>query len=208
MGELEEKETPPTTESQSHDHHPETDEPKETDKMLDKKTDDKTTTNNAHTTAIDDSSKRRSPTPEKEKKKTPNGEEIINIPSEAGGGGGGGGGTKNSSDTEDKLNPVTKEGREVKPKKIPIGGIKMPGFFMKTKPRGDGDGAEGELLEKEPKEASPTAEEKPTKKDEKQRPCLGDRIRNFFVRKPKPSADDTAKSGELLNLFFYFLLYL
>lgn len=190
MGELEEKETPPT-EPQSHEHHPEAEEPKETDKMLEQKL----------TSTTDD--KRRSPTPEKDKK-TPNGEEIINIPEAAAAAAAGapptGGDDKkttnnSSNDTENsKPNPVTKEGREVKPKKIPIGGIKMPGFFMKAKPRGDGDGAEGELLEKEPKETSPTIEEKPIKSDDKQRPGLGDRIRSFFVRKPKPSADDTAKS--------------
>lgn len=48
---------------------------------------------------------------------------------------------------------VTPEGREVKPKKIPIGGIKMPGFFTKSKPKTD-DGADGELLEKSPTTAT------------------------------------------------------
>lgn len=202
MGELEEKETPPT-EPQSHDHHTEAEEPKETDKMLEQK---------IQTSSLDENSiknKRRSPTPEKEKdKKTPNGEEIINIPEGTAaaattttptGPGKDDNKTTNNSSSNDtsennKLNPVTKEGREVKPKKIPIGGIKMPGFFMKAKPRSDGDGAEGELLEKEPKDTSPTIEEKPLKNDEKQKIGLGDRIRSFFVRKPKPSADDTAKS--------------
>lgn len=31
------------------------------------------------------------------------------------------------------VEPVTEEGREVKPKFIPIGGIKMPGFFTRSK---------------------------------------------------------------------------
>lgn len=44
---------------------------------------------------------------------------------------------------------VTKEGREVKPKKIPIGGIKMPGFFTRPKSKPEGDGADSELLNKE-----------------------------------------------------------
>ena len=32
-----------------------------------------------------------------------------------------------------KIKTDFKEGREVKPKKIPIGGIQMPGFFMRSK---------------------------------------------------------------------------
>lgn len=44
---------------------------------------------------------------------------------------------------------VTKEGREVKPRKIPIGGIKMPGFFTRPKSKPEGDGADSELLKKE-----------------------------------------------------------
>ena len=36
----------------------------------------------------------------------------------------------NGEDGINKLNLDTKEGREVKPKKIPIGGIQMPGFFQ------------------------------------------------------------------------------
>lgn len=32
-----------------------------------------------------------------------------------------------------KLKTESKEGREVQPKKIPIGGIQMPGFFTRSK---------------------------------------------------------------------------
>lgn len=56
-----------------------------------------------------------------------------------------------------KVSLTTKEGREVKPKKIPIGGIKMPGFFTR-KPKASPtaaaaaasaeDGADSELLQK------------------------------------------------------------
>lgn len=64
-----------------------------------------------------------------EEKKPVNGEEIINAP-------------------ENIPSKVTAQEREVKPKKIPIGGIKMPGFFTKGKPpKSESDGAEGELLE-------------------------------------------------------------
>lgn len=51
--------------------------------------------------------------------------------------------------TETAPKIVTKEGREVKPKKIPIGGIKMPGFFTRPKSKPEGDGAESELLNKD-----------------------------------------------------------
>lgn len=63
---------------------------------------------------------------------------------------------------------VTKEGREVKPKKIPIGGIKMPGFFTRPKSKPEGDGADSELLNKEvepPIEASKVPTEGAEKKD-------------------------------------------
>lgn len=56
--------------------------------------------------------------------------------------------TAEEKSTTASVPSVTKEGREVKPKKIPIGGIKMPGFFTKSKPKTDGDGADGDLLEK------------------------------------------------------------
>lgn len=40
----------------------------------------------------------------------------------------------NETESENAKNKLdTKEGREVKPKKIPIGGIQMPGFFTRSK---------------------------------------------------------------------------
>lgn len=83
-------------------------------------------------------------------------DEIINIPESEGAEGG--------ASAAAKAN-VTKEGREVKPKKIPIGGIKMPGFFTRSKPKAESDGAEGELLEK-PKEDCPEEEGKEKEKEE------------------------------------------
>jgi hypothetical protein len=61
-----------------------------------------------------------------------NGEEILLAP----------------ATIKDAATKVLAEEREVKPKKIPIGGIKMPGFFTRNKDKNkDGDGAENELLE-------------------------------------------------------------
>lgn len=68
----------------------------------------------------------------------------------------------------------SKEGREVKPKKIPIGGIQMPGFFTRSKSKEkckDSDSEQGgantegtELLERDGKEKEEEKpEEKPTR---------------------------------------------
>lgn len=167
MGEQDEKENPPS------EAQPESEEPKETDKMLEKK-DEKTETKTLETTPADDTNKKASSEKiAEDKKKEANGEEIINIP-----------------DAENVPKPVTQEGREVKPKKIPIGGIKMPGFFTKGKPRGEGDGADGELLEKEGKD-NKLNEEKP--KENEKRPGIGERIVNFFKRKQPPKPDEETK---------------
>ncbi|XP_037934475.1 neurotactin [Teleopsis dalmanni] len=185
MGELEEKENAPGETSPQEV----ADEPKETDKMLEKKENasvtpevpikDKLPSPNVDTKKS--SSKPNTPNGDKKSlnstnedaiaKRPNNGEEIIDIP-----------------DTNDEKK-ISKEEREVKPKKIPIGGLKLPGYFMKSKPKSDGDGAEGELLEKENKEESNPNEAK-TKKDEKPR-SFGERFRNFFAR--KPTADKQAK---------------
>lgn len=44
-------------------------------------------------------------------------------------------GEENQGDDKEttKIKVENLEGREVKPKKIPIGGIQMPGFFMRSK---------------------------------------------------------------------------
>ncbi|XP_068150009.1 neurotactin [Drosophila tropicalis] len=199
MGELEEKETPPTetTTNASSGHQQETlEEPKETDKMLDKK--DETTSQEK--TATPHNSKPGTPDAKKktenDEKKSNGGEEIIDIPNENG--------TK-PSENEDKK--ISKEEREVKPKKIPIGGLKLPGFFMKSKPKSEGDGAEGELLEKEKDEDENSKEAKvengeakgkddQQQQQQKSRPGLGERLRNLFVRKP---ATDKEKKQQLIN---------
>lgn len=57
-----------------------------------------------------------------------------------------------------KLKAECREGREVKPKKIPIGGIQMPGFFTRSRSKekckeGEGEEVEGsDLLQDENKE--------------------------------------------------------
>jgi len=202
MGELEEKETPPTETTAAQQEALE--EPKETDKMLDKKEDSKEKTPSPQTSkpASPSADKKSSPVAEKkiadaepEKSKPGNGEEIIDIPAENG--------TKPDGADEKK---ISKEEREVKPKKIPIGGLKLPGFFMKNKPKAEGDGAEGELLEKEEdkdKEDNGDAAAVSGKDDQKSRPGLGERLRNFFTRKPSAekekkqlvNGDADAKSG-------------
>lgn len=135
MGETEEKENKPNESGKT-----ETDEPKETEKLLNNDVDANKT--------VETVPKEMEKSPEKEQqqdkkdannKPQANGEEIINIPEAA--------------------VPVTEEGREVRPKKIPIGGIKMPGFFTKNKPKTEGDGADGELLENAGNEAKAEAAE-------------------------------------------------
>lgn len=106
---------------------------------------------------------------------------------------------------------VTKEGREVKPKKIPIGGIKMPGFFTKSKPKNEGDGADGELLEKGEKAAAgdvdvkSAAEEKAEEVKDEVKPTRPGffaslRLRNPFAkREPEQTneEDDTVKEVKI-----------
>lgn len=89
----------------------------------------------------------------------------------------------------DNVAPVTEEGREVKPKKIPIGGIKMPGFFTKNKPKSEGDGADGELLQQNAGNEAKVDAEKDKEK------IVGNRRRffgglSFFKRKSEPTQND------------------
>ncbi|XP_055383502.1 neurotactin [Condylostylus longicornis] len=204
MGELDDKETPPPSENQTTtESHHESEEPKETDKMLDMKSDDdkkKKSSDNLQSANDNKTAPSliKSSTPENKTKGIVNGEEIINIPeietkgTEGGrdGGGDDGGGGDDLNDSK-KVSKLSKEDREVKPKKIPIGGIKMPGFFTKIKPRGEGDGADGELLEKD-KETDDNKENEEKPKVEEKKPTFGDRIRNFFSKKPKN--DDVEKA--------------
>lgn len=108
-----------------------------------------------------------------EEKKSTNGEEITKAPESA---------TK-----------LDAKEREVKPKKIPIGGIKMPGFFTKSKPtKAETDGAEGELLENAGNEAKAAEEAKPaTGGSGRLDQILSSiRSRNPFRRQPKETTDE------------------
>lgn len=195
MGEQEEKETP---QNENTPQQEVADEPKETDKMLEKKDDE--TKQSSEKLAEDkkkSASKPTTPTTEKkedkekgegDEKKANGGEEIIDIPE---------GGAKSDEAADERK--LSAEEREVKPKKIPIGGLKLPGFFMKNKPKSDGDGAEGELLEKENKDEAEEGETKPVKKEEKPK-NFGERLRNFFVRKPaEKQAKQQASQAEADN---------
>lgn len=98
-------------------------EPKESEKLLntDEKKQEIESPNSAKDIPAEDA-KASEATPEKT-----NGVEVIEIPEEK---------------------RPKEDGREVKPKKIPIGGIKMPGFFTRNKSKpSENDGAEGELLD-------------------------------------------------------------
>lgn len=147
MGELEENEMAPATNGTKETSSPTAghEEPKETEKLL-----GTTKAAAAATAAVKKPETPKSPstvtveieTPPPEKadddsSKKRGGEEIINIPE--------------ATSTPVAAKPPPKvsggEGREVKPKKIPIGGIKMPGFFTKSKPKAEGDGADSELLQ-------------------------------------------------------------
>jgi len=194
MGELEEKETPQTEPTAAQES---LEEPKETDKMLDSKKEE---------------SKEKTPSPQSSKPATPNagkkspvpqadakdqskksGEEIIDIPAENGN-------KPNGAAAEGDEKKISKEEREVKPKKIPIGGLKLPGYFMKNKPKAEGDGAEGELLEKDKEQEEKDANgDAAAKEEQKPRAGLGQRLRNFFVRKPAADKDKDQQKKQLTN---------
>lgn len=202
MGELEEKETPQTETTAAQES---LDEPKETDKMLDSKKEEskeKSPSPLSSKPATPNAGK-KSPQPaeedaKKETEKSAGGDEIIDIPAENGTKQNGAAAAADGGDGEKK---ISKEEREVKPKKIPIGGLKLPGFFMKNKPKAEGDGAEGELLEKdkEQEEAQVAGAGDAAAKDAEQKPRagLGQRLRNFFVR--KPAADKEQQKKQLTN---------
>lgn len=166
MGETDEKETTPTETAPATD----VEEPKETEKLLNK--DDKNElkisveTPNVEDKKIDETA---------DNKPVVNGDEIIDIPEKV---------------------ATTEEGREVKPKKIPIGGIKMPGFFTRNKPKPDADkdGADGELLENAGNEAKAEEQEKAAKEP---RPNIFSlRFRNLFAKKPAETVDEPEKQEE------------
>ncbi|KAJ6636695.1 Neurotactin [Pseudolycoriella hygida] len=164
MGETDEKETTPTEAAPTN----EVEEPKETEKLLNKD-DKKLETGDA--TNIDDKKIDEAA----DKKQVANGDEIIDIPEKT---------------------PTTQEGREVKPKKIPIGGIKMPGFFTRNKPKTDGDGADGELLENAGNEAKVEQQEK-VEKEPRPNFFTSLKFKNPFAKKPTAEkAEEQAKKEE------------
>lgn len=132
MGETDEKENVPAGTPT------EIEEPKETEKLLNsdqKKAEiDSPTDAKSDVSTPDETTKSVDASIEKEKV---NGDEVIEMP-----------------ENEVNEKKSIEDGREVKPKKIPIGGIKMPGFFTRSKSKPvDNDGAEGELLENAGNEA-------------------------------------------------------
>lgn len=130
-------------------------EPKETEKLLntdEKKAEIESPTNGKESPA-EESKPNEPAAPEKV-----NGEEVIDIPDE-----------KKSKE----------DGREVKPKKIPIGGIKMPGFFTRNKSKpSENDGAEGELLDNAGNEAKADGDKT---KDESTAPPPSSRLINITL---------------------------
>lgn len=124
MGETDEKENAPAETPIA-----EIEEPKETEKLLN--TDEKKSEPGSPIDAKSDREPNSEETkPSEESAEKVNGDEVIEIP-----------------ESTEPGKKAKCEGREVKPRKIPIGGIKMPGFFTKKSKPAEKDGAEGELLE-------------------------------------------------------------
>uniref|UniRef100_A0A182PHM2 Carboxylesterase type B domain-containing protein n=1 Tax=Anopheles epiroticus TaxID=199890 RepID=A0A182PHM2_9DIPT len=152
---------------------------------------------------------KRSPVVEKPQTKASsenvaNGEEIINMPEESVAGAG----EKGKKDGEtadatkaDKPNKVQAEEREVKPKKVPAGAFKLPGFFNKNKDKPkEADGADNELLEKNGGENGGEAKDKAAEEgaagkvgEEKPKRTGGFfanlKLRNPFAKKTPTAAD-------------------
>ena len=180
MGENDDKDSKPAAET-TQEPEPEA---KETDKML--KNEEKT-----DATADEKKEEKTDETKKSTENVTaPNGDEIITIPeekpaeTEA----------EPESEKKDEKKKVKAEEKEVKPKKIPIGAIKMPGFFTKKKEK-ENDGADNELLEKN-EEAD---KEKPKEEEKPKRPSLlaNFKFRNPFARKPATAeAVENAENAE------------
>lgn len=145
----------------------EVEEPKETEKLLtnEKKVESENQTKDDKTEKEDEV---------KETEKKVNGEEIIDIP-------------------ESETKKAKEDGREVKPKKIPIGGIKMPGFFTRNKPKPDNDGAEGELLDNAGNETKAEEQAKEAEANARPRFLANLKFKNPFAKKP---AEPKAEEGE------------
>lgn len=135
MGETDEKEIVPAETATVN----ELDEPKETEKLLSPEL-KKVADVEPHTNGVKSEDEEK---PIEEEKKT-NGEEIVDIP-----------------ETPKEEEQV----REVKSRKLPLGGIKkIPEFFKRNKSKPSSDGAEGELLENAGNEAK--AEEEQAQNDD------------------------------------------
>lgn len=181
MGETEDIDTaPPSSESKKSPTTTTTatvvdnDEPKETEKLLD----------NSDKNPVIVTKKQESPTKNNidTKPKLKNGDEaIVDIPT-----------------------VMTEGGREVKPKKIPIGGIKMPGFFTKNKLKSETDDADGELLQQNAGNEAKvdTINEKEKSEATTRRPFLS----RFTIFKRKRETlqneenDDVTKNGDAAKL--------
>lgn len=177
MGETDEKENPPAETPTA-----EIEEPKETEKLLNGVEAKTEAESQSDVKSEKDEPAVADAKPAAEEKKT-NGEEIIDIP-------------------EAKV--AVEDGREVKPKKIPIGGLKLPGFFTRNKPKTDNDGAEGELLDNAGNEVK--AEEVPKEAAEPRPNFLASiKFRNPFAKKPSPPKEEPegeadAKTGNKFTL--------
>lgn len=179
MGETEEKETGAAAAAEP---QTETEEPKETDSMLKKedKTDDKPAAEE-----VKKSKENLVGESDKEEPKKKSGDEIIDVPEQE----------EKKDDEKEKPKKEASEGREVKPKKIPIGGFKLPGFFTRNKKPEESDGAEGELLEKTEGDVEKgtveegTPEETPATESRFNRNLLG-WFKNPFAKKEAAPAED------------------
>ncbi|XP_052896794.1 neurotactin [Anopheles moucheti] len=204
MGETDEKETAPAANTndtqkpetpQSNADGPEV-EAKETEKLLGTEVEEKRP---APVTPTGD----EKPQTKASSENVANGEEIINIPEEAVTGGevtaeNGKKDTADETSKADKPNKVQAEEREVKPKKVPAGAFKLPGFFNKNKDKPkEADGADNELLEKNGAEngegkdgGTKTADEgKPGAEDKPKRAggfFANLKLRNPFAKKATP----------------------
>lgn len=179
MGETEEKVEGAAAEPQT----TEAEEPKETDSMLKKEEDQsKEEVKKSKENLVDDTKKDAEP------KK----EEVINIPDSE---------EKKDDEKEkpSKEEEAAVEGKEVKPKKVPFGGLKLPGFFTRNKKPAaeEGDGAEGELLAKTDdvekgvagEEETPAEEEAPAANESRFNRNLLGWFKNPFAKKDSAAAE-------------------
>ncbi|XP_050096660.1 neurotactin [Anopheles aquasalis] len=212
MGETDEKETTPTaaTTNGGSGEKPETPqtttndgpevESKETEKLLGE--------DSAATGAAGRKNKSTENVAEKD-----GGEEIVNLPEAKDKDGQNGEQppketTGSDEPKSDKPNKVQAEEREVKPKKVPAGAFKLPGFFNKNKEKTkEADGADNELLEKGGENGADQGTEKgadggETKGTTEEKPkrtggfFANLKLRNPFAKKPVASAgQDDVEAG-------------